>query len=299
MKERKEGHSELRTRTRTRSDYRRSATTAGHSELILTKVYFTLFENRYILSLKLVKISLRLIEMKQQITGIIKISHWLKGLILPVFCCLLMATPAMATGVYDLDSPNTQDIWVIDQADEISLANENKLTSIFTKTAQETGQEIRMVAIRRLDYGETIDSLADEIFETWYPSPSAQANQTLLVMDTLTNNVALRTGATAAEVVTPDIAESIVKETVGYNLRKGNKYNQAFLDASDRLVAVLSGEPDPGPPAIEEEIQVEGTFTKAEDTDAGSAFFWVIVLLILATVIPMVTYFWYIGFPGN
>ena len=245
------------------------------------------------------KISLRLNKMKQKTTGIVKISYWLKSIILLGFFSLLIAAPAMATGVYDLDSPNNTDVWVIDQADEISLANQNKLTGIFKKTAQTTGQEIRMVAVRRLDYGETIDSLADEIFTTWYPSVEEQANQTLLVMDTLTNNVALRTGSTATEVVTPDIAQSIVEETVGYNLRKGNKYNQAFLDASDRLVAVLSGEEDPGPPVIEEEIQVEGTFTKAEDTDAGSAFVWVIVLLIVATVVPMVTYFWYVGFPGN
>ena len=245
------------------------------------------------------KISLRLNKMKQKTTGIVKISYWLRSIILLGFFSLLIAAPAMATGVYDLDSPNTTDVWVIDQADEISLANQNKLTGIFKKTAQTTGQEIRMVAVRRLDYGETIDSLADEIFTTWYPSVEEQANQTLLVMDTLTNNVALRTGTTATEAVTPDIAESIVEETVGYNLRKGNKYNQAFIDASDRLVAVLSGEEDPGPPVIEEEIQVEGTFTKAEDTDAGSAFVWVIVILIVATVVPMVTYFWYVGFPGN
>ncbi len=252
--------------------------------------------------------------MKKRITGIMRINHWLESerlrrkttwlpltlsIILLSLFSLLIATPAMATGVYDLDSPNTKDVWVIDQADEISLANQNKLTSLFKETAQTTGQEIRMVAVRRLDYGETIDSLADEIFTTWYPSVEEQASQTLLVMDTLTNNAALRTGKTAAETVTSDIAESIVESTVSYNLRKGNKYNQAFLDSADRLVAVLSGEVDPGPPAIEEEIQVEGTFTKAEDTDAGNAFVWVIVLLIVATVIPMATYFWYVGFPGN
>ncbi|HHP7231793.1 MAG TPA: photosystem II repair protein Psb32 [Xenococcaceae cyanobacterium] len=237
--------------------------------------------------------------MKQLRTKIILVSHWLKFLILPLFFSWLFIVPAMATGVDDLASPSTMDVWVIDQADEISLANENKLTNTFKKTAQETGQEIRMVAIRRLDYGETVESLADEIFATWYPNAEAQANQTLLVMDTLTNNVALRTGATAAEIVTPDLAESVVQDTVGYDLRNGNKYNQALLDAGDRLVAVLSGEPDPGPPEIEAEISVEGTFTKAEDTDAGSAFFWVIVLLIVATVVPMVTYFWYVGFPGN
>ena len=85
---------------------------------------------------------------------------------------------------------------------------------------------------------------------------------------------------------------------MGYNIRKGNKYNQAFNEAGDRLVAVLSGQEDPGPPVIEDEIQTEGTFTSAEDTDDGSATVWVIGFLIVATVVPMVTYYWYVGIGG-
>lgn len=241
--------------------------------------------------------------MKQQSYHITQARLKLKSLALSLvaiaFSLFSLATPALATDIYDIASPNTEDVWVIDQAKEVSLSNQSKLSSTFQQLAQETGQEIRMVAIRRLDYGETIDSFADEVFTSWYPNAEAKANQTLLVMDTLTNTVALRAGENAQKLVTPEIATSIVEETVGYNLRKGNKYNQAFLDASDRLVAVLSGQEDPGPPIITDDIQVEGTFTKAEDTDAGSATVWVIVLLIVATVVPMVTYFWYVGLPGN
>ena len=205
-----------------------------------------------------------------------------------------LVSPALATGVYDLPNPNTEDIWVVDQANEISLATQGKLSNQFKELAEQTSQEINMVAIRRLDYGETINSLADELFTTWYPDEATRANKTLLVMDTLTNTTAIRTGESAAELVDSEIAQSIVKDTVGYNLRSGNKYNQALLDASDRLVAVLSGEVDPGPPIIEENIQVEGTFTKAEDTKPGISWTWVIVLLILATVIPMATYYLYV-----
>ncbi len=216
-------------------------------------------------------------------------------LVITMFC---WANPALATGIYDLPDPNTKDVWVVDTADEISLANENKLTKTFKQLANETGQEIRMVAIRRLDYGETIDSLADEIFSTWYQDADTQANQTLLVMDTLTNNVAIRTGESAQALVNDEIATSVVDETVGYNLRQGNKYNQAFIDASERLVALLSGQEDPGAPEITNDIQIEGTFTKAEDTDKGSATLWIVGFLILATIIPMATYYWYVGF-GN
>lgn len=76
-------------------------------------------------------------------------------------------------------------------------------------------------------------------------------------------------------------------------LRNGNKYNQAFLDASDRLAAVLSGEADPGPPVVETAIQTEGTFARAEETDDRSATVIVVALLAAATIIPMATYYIY------
>ena len=218
--------------------------------------------------------------------------------LLLVFAIFCLAAPAIATGLFDLPDFDANNVWVVDTADAISGANEGKLTKTFKELASETGQEVRMVAIRRLDYGETVDSLADEIFKDWYPNAEARANQTLIVLDTLTNNAAIRTGDSARGLVNAEIAESIIDDTVGYNVRKGNKYNQAFLDAGDRLIAVLSGQEDPGPPIIEDEIQTEGTFTTAEDTDDSSATIWVIGFLIVATVIPMATYYWYVGF-GN
>lgn len=215
-----------------------------------------------------------------------------------VFAVSSLAAPAIATGLYDLPDFDADKVWVVDTADAISNANESKLTKTFQQLAEESGQEVRMVAIRRLDYGETVDSLAEEIFQDWYPTPEARANQTLLVLDTLTNNVAMRSGDSAQKLVTPEITESLIDDTIGYNIRNGNKYNQAFNDAGDRLVAVLSGLEDPGPPEMDDGIQIEGTFTKAEDTDDSSATVWVIGFLIVATVIPMATYYWYVGF-GN
>lgn len=229
----------------------------------------------------------------------LKLASLVAPVLLLVFTISCLAAPAMATGLYDLPDFNSEEVWVVDTADAISLSNQKKLTSTFKQLANETGQEIRMVAIRRLDYGETVDSLAEEVFSAWYPDAEVKANQTLLLIDTLTNNVVLRTGESAQGLVNAEIAKSVIDETVGYNIRQGDKYNQAFIDAGDRLVAVLSGQEDPGPPTIVDDIQVEGTFTKAEDTDQGSATIWVIGFLILATVIPMATYFWYVGLPGN
>jgi uncharacterized protein len=213
---------------------------------------------------------------------------------------LLGAAPAQATGVYDLPVINAgESTWVLDPAEVLSLSTETSLGGKLKKLAQESGMEVRAIAIRRLDYEDTIDTLADKIFAAWYPTAEEKSNQTLLVMDTLTNTTAMRVGDGVKKLLPEETITSIVEETIGVPLRNGNKYNQAFSDASVRLVAILSGDADPGPPMVKDTIDIEGTFTKAEDTNAGSATIWVIVLLIVATVVPMVTYFWYVGFPNN
>lgn len=205
---------------------------------------------------------------------------------------------ALATGPYDLPVISAgEDVWVYDDAETISRTSEGQLSNTFKDLAQDTGNEIRMVVINRIDYGYTIDSLAQEIFAKWYPTPEEQKNQVLLVLDTLTNRTAIAAGPGVNDLLTEEISNSILKETMIEPLRN-LQYNQALFDAGDRLVAVLSGLEDPGPPAVKE-LNIEGTFTTAEDTDDRSATIWTIVLLLLATVIPMVTYFWYVGFPGN
>ncbi|MGF1480712.1 MAG: photosystem II repair protein Psb32 [Cyanophyceae cyanobacterium] len=205
-----------------------------------------------------------------------------------------IAAPASATGIADLPNlgPDSS-VWVVDQAEVISRINEGQLNAALGDLQSQSGNDVKLVAIRRLDYGETVDSLAEKLFERWFPAPDTQANATLLVLETLTNNVAIRTGVAVKAVMPDNIAQSVAADTIGVPLREGDKYNQAFLAAKDRLVAVLSGQEDPGPPEVKEVLNTEGTFTAAEDTKQGSATVWVVVLLVLATVIPMATYFLY------
>jgi uncharacterized protein len=47
---------------------------------------------------------------------------------------------------------------------------------------------------------------------------------------------------------------------------------------------------------LEVNIQTDGTFAKAEETDSKSATIIVVALLVAATVIPMATYFLYQAF---
>lgn len=221
----------------------------------------------------------------------------LQGLLITLSTLMIVINlfifPAQATGIYDLPVIHAgESVWVIDQAQTLSLTNEGRLKNTLEDLAQNTNYEVRMVALRRLDYGETIDSFADQLFQKWFPTAQEQENQLLVVMDTLTNNTTIRTGSKLSTLLSSTMIDSIISETIGYPLRE-SKYNQALLDGSDRLVAILSGKPDPGPPMIKE-INVESTFTSAEETDDQSATVWVVGFLIIATIIPMVTYWWYV-----
>jgi uncharacterized protein len=236
--------------------------------------------------------------MKQLLNQVCCINKHIIQLVLPLLVVILTSflfpTPAFATGVYQIpDLTADNPTWVIDQGEVISRLNEGKINSTSEDLAKQTGNEVRIVTVRRLDYGETPESFTKALFEKWFPTKEAQANQVLLVLDTVTNGTAIITGEQVKPLLTDAIAESVASETLGAPLRDGNKYNQAFLDASDRLATVLSGQPDPGPPKIIDKVQVEGTFKKAEETDRGNATAWVIGLLIAATVIPMATYYIY------
>lgn len=223
------------------------------------------------------------------------------GLILPLvwMALSLNLSPALATGIYDLPMLGAgMPVYVVDQADSISLANENRLNGDLKKLAQTSGQEVRFVVIRRLDFDTTIEGFVDELFRRWYPEAEAQSHQTLLVLDTLTNSTALRRGEAAQVLLTDEIADSLLRETIAVPLKDGGKYNQALIEADKRLSAVLAGESDPGPPLVQA-ISLDGTFATAAETDDKSATVWVVVLLALATLIPMVTYFWYVGLPGR
>ena len=226
------------------------------------------------------------------------LSGWVAIAILSV---QLIATPALATSMYTMPKSIDSDTWVLDEASQISRINEGQIASELKQLAEETGNEVRFVTVHRFDYEVTAQSFADDLLARWFPTPEERANQTVIVLDDVTNNIGISTGDETANVLTDEIAQSIVGETMKVPLLKSNQYNQSLTDATTRLVAVLSGEPDPGPPeAYDNSVDTSRTYATAEETEAsrGSSTTWVIVLLVAATVIPMATYYWYLSIGG-
>ena len=242
-----------------------------------------------------------MVKLLNKILNLEKLPTLIVSLLLLILATIIPVSSVFATGVYQMPNLDTGNrTFIVDDADVLSRVTKNKLNNTLENLANLTGNEVRFVTIRRLDYGETADSFTEKLFDKWFPTLEAKANQTLVVLDTLTNNDAIRIGDAVKIFMSNDITQSLVNETIQVPIRDGNKYNEAFLAASDRLTAVLSGEPDPGPPDIKDELsaQVAATFKSAEETNDQSATVLVVVLLVIATVVPMATYFWYQSFSG-
>lgn len=220
----------------------------------------------------------------------------LLALVTIAFALQLTILPARATAIYEIPAVAAGvPTWIVDKAEILSLSTKGKLKGTLEQLANQTGTEVRFVTIHRLDYGETIQTFTDKLFKKWFPNAEQQANQALIVLDNVTNTIGIQTGVEVKSTLTEAIAKSITTETMQAPLRAGNKYNQAFDDATTRLVAVLSGQADPGPPVIKSAPEVGRTYLKAEETEANRSNFVIIVigLLIAATVIPMATWWWY------
>jgi len=53
---------------------------------------------------------------------------------------------------------------------------------------------------------------------------------------------------------------------------------------------VLQGGEDPGPPQLLERLPVDTNIPTREQTESSNALMWVVVLLVVGTLVPMITW---------
>jgi len=216
--------------------------------------------------------------------------------LLVVSCWVFSGDAALALTVDDIpvlsEVENGTVLRVLDDAEVLSNSTETTVTKELEKLAKEKDIQVRILAIKRIDYGQPAQEFVEQVFDKWFPTPEAKANQALILVAVEDHRTAIALGDAVASVVPKEIMQSIVNTNMLYPVQKAN-YNQAVLDGTNRLLAVALGNPDPGEPVVVQESAETRNYAKAEETDANSSTLIVIVLLVLATVIPMATYYWF------
>jgi uncharacterized protein len=177
---------------------------------------------------------------------------------------------------------------VLDQADLLSRSADAELD----RRLQDFGGDridARLVTLRRLDYGLSLDALGEQLVQSW-SSDDPNRSLLLLLIESQNNSAAVVASADLEGQLPSDLLSSTAISTMGLPLREGARYRQASLDALDRLGVVLNGGEDPGPPQLAERMPIETNIPTREETESSNAFLWVVVLLVVGTLVPMITW---------
>ena len=216
------------------------------------------------------------------------------GPLAPIFSLVLAlallvgpALPAVARsrGNRPAEPPSAR---VLDDADVLSIASR---TDIERKLDQfgDDRVDARLVTVSRLDYGLTLPELSRQLLERWSSAPGGDA-RLLILIDSQTKSAAIAASPALERQLPPELLRSTARTTMAQPLREGNRYRQASLDALERLSIVLRGGEDPGEPEVAEASVVATNIPTREETASSNAFTWVVVLLVVGTIVPMLTW---------
>ncbi|MEY3750551.1 MAG: hypothetical protein RLZZ631_871 [Cyanobacteriota bacterium] len=218
------------------------------------------------------------------------VDGWLRSALLSLVLLVgTLAWPglALATGAVDLPAqlPGSH---VIDDADLLSRAAIGELDRRLQEFEPDH-IDARLVTLRRLDYGLSLEALGEQLLQRWQGQTQDQS-QLLLLIESQNNSAAVVASADLQEELPASLLSSTAISTMGLPLREGARYRQASLDALDRLAVVLDGGEDPGPPQLVERMPVETNIPTQEETQSSNALMWVVVLLVVGTLVPMITW---------
>jgi uncharacterized protein len=213
------------------------------------------------------------------------------GLMLATLLALLLPlAPVAALSLSDLPASPPPGR-VLDSADVLSRATRAELD----RQLQNFGDErvdARLITVNHLDYGLELSQLGDQLLQLWSTAdgdgPDGEA--LLLLIDTQNKTTAIVASPVLQRQLPQALLQSTARTTMAQPLRDGDRYRQASLDALSRLRTVLQGGEDPGEP-VEPEVSLSVTnIPTAEETRAGNGLTWIVVLLVVGSVVPMVTW---------
>lgn len=204
---------------------------------------------------------------------------------------LLPVAPAQALSAATLpDQPPANH--VLDEASLLSRAASVEVSRALDALSSD-GLQASWISVPRLDYDVSLSQFGADLLKRWQGDAGAGAptEQLLFLVDAQTSGTAIVATPALQERLSPQLLVSTARTTMAQPLREGGRYRQGSLAAIDRLQTVLSGEEDPGPPQVASAAAVSPVSVPSrEETLSSNAFTWVVVLLVVGTVVPMLTW---------
>ncbi|MEB3350585.1 MAG: TPM domain-containing protein [Cyanobacteriota bacterium] len=213
----------------------------------------------------------------------------LPALLLSLLLLLCPAAPALAFGLSDLPASPPSDA-VLDQSGVLSRATAGEINRRLQAFASDR-IDARLVTVDHLDYGLDLETLAGQLRQRWAESqPAGSPPLLLMAIDTQNTAVSLVADPALAGQLPADLLSSTARATVTPLLRDGGRYRQGVLGGLERLAAVLQGGEDPGEPIQPEAVAIPTNVPSQEETASSNALTWVVVLLVVGSIVPMLTW---------
>ena len=125
--------------------------------------------------------------------------------------------------------------------------------------------------------------------ERWQQAADAP-NQLLFLIDSQTNSATVAASPELGGQLDPNLLRSTGRTTMTLPIREGGRYRQGSLDAMNRLLSVLEAGLDPGEPVLTEVVSQPTNIPTKEETASSNAYTWIVVLLVVGTLVPMLTW---------
>lgn len=172
---------------------------------------------------------------------------WLPAVL--VICCCQFIRAETLTGI--TNPKKTNDIWVSDMAQVLSVATEKQLNAISTDLERRTTAEIAMVTVRRTD-GSNPAEFADKLFNRWAIGKKGKNNGVLVLVMTESPRIMIKRGLGIERILTDEKIQEIMDKQIVPHFKKDD-YNGAVLDAVRAMAQEISkGQPKPASPRKEQ-----------------------------------------------
>lgn len=207
---------------------------------------------------------------------------------------LLCGAPALA-GEFDIINTPAPKSGVVDDAGVLSKASQGTLLKAVAAIKAQTGYQLEVVTVRKLVFEADPFAFADQVIENWFPTVEEGDKVGVLLLTTTSKEGALVGGPSFMKAVGPAIVEGIVTENIPI-FTEEEKYNEAILSSVSRIQSALTGKEDPGGPVRSEKAKGGNFKTKEETKAQRNKFAGVVIgLLVIATAVPMIQYYGYVG----
>ncbi|MGC6482419.1 MAG: photosystem II repair protein Psb32 [Synechococcus sp.] len=211
----------------------------------------------------------------------------LAGLLASCLSLLLVVPASFAVAPVDFPATAPEEN-VIDSAEVLSRASRSDISTGLAQLKTER-VDARLVTVRRLDYGLSLNQFGDQLLARWSSDPT-DLPFLLLLIESQNKQAAVVADPLLLDRLPDELLKSTGRTTMSQPLRDGDRYRQASLDGISRLDVVLKGGADPGPPVESERTTLPTNIPTVEETRESNAFTWVVVLLVVGTIVPMATW---------